>query len=65
MFGTLATKSFLEINRARFNGDDSYDDRQRNPYIGFKYANYAVSEGAGTVTIVVEKRIEEDISFWV
>jgi len=36
-----------------------------NQQLGFKHLKYSVVESAGFVTITIEKKVAEDISFWV
>lgn len=36
-----------------------------NDKIGFKHTSYSISENAGHVTVIIEKRVPEDITVWV
>jgi hypothetical protein len=38
---------------------------KRSEIIGFKSRQYACSENGGYATCVIEKRLNEDLSFWV
>jgi hypothetical protein len=45
--------------------DSSTTEAKLNPVVGFKHSHYSVSSAQGHATIVVEKKTQEDASFWV
>lgn len=44
---------------------NSVEEARTNPVVGFKHSHYSVSSKKGHATIVVEKKTQEDASFWV